>query len=282
MCAMSVTTDEPLRAVDDRREGRAVGWLTAGLLLGPIGLTIGWYHVLTAPRWSWSDKVLAALLPAPLAGIVLVFRADLDAETCRTSVVSSATCLSQPAGAIMTWSAAALLGSVLGWLMVHLRRSARTGRTHRVAHRAVALVLAIAAATVAPGLVERFEDSWSHPERDAVIDIAAQSDGSGERYEVIDEQTATAWGSGERPNEQRVEQVAGPGNLRFAALYESLARQKFGDAGEAELTASDRGSCHVFPYVRGGYERRIEHVVGLMRLCYGPSESTSSFTLDGR
>jgi hypothetical protein len=43
---MSVLIDQRPPAVDERRERRAMGWLTLGLVLGPLGLAIGWYHVL--------------------------------------------------------------------------------------------------------------------------------------------------------------------------------------------------------------------------------------------
>ena len=42
---MSVLIDQRPPAVDERRERRATGWLTLGLVLGPLGLAIGWYYV---------------------------------------------------------------------------------------------------------------------------------------------------------------------------------------------------------------------------------------------
>lgn len=280
MSAMSGTTLQSPPTVDDRREGRAVGWLTFGLLILPIGLAVGWYHVLTASRWSWHDKIVAALLPGPVLSIVLLLRADFDAATCGTAGASSSICLAQPAAGIV--KAAAVLGlvGVLAWMTIHLRRTAGAQREFAVVDRLFALVVAVIAAYGVPTLLEPRIDSWSQPEKNAVLDIAASAEAAEEGYAVIDEATASEWISGERPSEQRIMQIAGPGNLRFDQFFDDVLQDRIGDPGEARVTAADLGTCYVFPFVRESAEKRIEAAVGLARFCFGPSERTSAVELD--
>ena len=57
---MTTTEAEP-RAADTEHEGWATGWVTIGLVLGPLGATIGGYLVLRSTRWSarWKAAALA-------------------------------------------------------------------------------------------------------------------------------------------------------------------------------------------------------------------------------
>ena len=121
---MSVASVEHLPAVDGRRERRAVGWLTVGLLLGPIGLCVGWYHVLTAPRWPWRDKLVAALLPVPLAVIPIIGRSELDAESCQQSDAGLITCTTHPTWPIAAWAAPAMMMILLALMIT--RTTCRT------------------------------------------------------------------------------------------------------------------------------------------------------------
>ncbi len=172
MCGVSVLIEQHPPTVDDRRERRAIGWLTLGLLLAPIGLTVGWYHVLTAPRWSWRDKLVAGLLPVPLVGIPVFGRAGLDAETCQPSDAGAMTCATRPFVGVLEWVVPIALLVLLAWMIRQLSRSARRPVTHPVMSRLAALVLAVVMANTAPALVERIEGLWSHGERNAVIGAA--------------------------------------------------------------------------------------------------------------
>lgn len=249
--------------------------------MGPIGLTVGWYHVLTAPRWSWRDKIVAGLLPVPLVCIPVTGRADLGAETCRQSGTGAITCASHPVLAALVWVVLVAGLVIVAWMIRHLSRSARRPVTHPVTSRLAALVLAVAMASTTPTLVDRLEDTWSHGERDAVIDAASKADEAGEPYTVIDASTSGHWisGSDARPSEGEMRRLAGQGNARFARVFDELVAERWDAFGGPELSAADRRTCHVFPVVDGGDER-IEGVQSLTRICYGMTEQTSSIRLD--
>lgn len=278
---MSVATEEPLPAVDDRRERRAMGWLTVGLLLGPIGLCVGWYHVLTAPRWPWRDKIIAAVLPVPLAVIPIIGRAELDAERCRESDAGFMTCATHPTWTIAAWAVPAVMLILLALMIRHLNRSARSSDTHPVTSTVAAVVLALATAWAAPMLVDRIEGVWSHGERDAVIGAAADADEAGEPYTVIDERTRDDWASGsEARSSKEMDRLAGVGNRRFDRLFEELAAEQWDEDGAPSISDADRGTCHVFPVVPSRDPNDIQDVTALVRLCDGPSEWTSAIRLD--
>ncbi|KQX75486.1 hypothetical protein [Aeromicrobium sp. Root472D3] len=277
---MSVLTAQRPPAVDDRRERRAIGWLTLGLLLGPIGLTVGWYHVLTAPRWSWRDKLAAALLPLPLAGARLAMRAELDVPRCRQSADGSVACTDSPLSTILGWVVPIVMLVVLAVMIRHLRRSARRLETHPVTSAAAALALAVVAAWCAPVVVDTVEDTWSHRQQDAVLDAAADADRAGEAYTVIGEDAQSDWTSDvARPDEREAERLVGAGNRRFDRLFEELAAETDED-GEWSISAAGRRRCHVFPVVPSGDAGDVQDVTALVRLCYGAVEGSASLTLD--
>jgi hypothetical protein len=170
---------------------------------------------------------------------------------------------------------------VVAWMIRHLSLSARTLDTHPVTSRPVALVLALAMAYVAPGLVDRVEDAWSHGERDAVVDAAATADDAGEPYTMVGEATQSKWTSDSdaRPTADEMAEFVGVGNRRFDRLFDELAAEEWDDYGPS-ISAADRGTCHVFPVVGGEDPKRIQDVTELVRLCYGPAEWTSSIRLD--
>ncbi|KAA1376452.1 hypothetical protein [Aeromicrobium fastidiosum] len=279
---MSVATVEHVPAVGGRRERRAVGWLTVGLLLGPIGLCVGWYHVLTAPRWPWRDKIMAAVLPVPLAIISIIGRAELDAETCRQSADGSIACATHATWTIAAWAVPVVMLILLALMIRHLNRSARSSDTHPVTSTTAAVVLALVAAWAAPMLVDRAEDTWSYGERDAVVGAAADADAAGEAYAVVDEQTQSDWASdsGARPTEDEMDRLVGVGNRRFDLLFEELAAERWDEDGAPSISDADRGTCHVFPVVPSGDPDDVQDVTALARLCYGPAEWTSVISLD--
>ncbi|MCW2830858.1 MAG: hypothetical protein JWP31_1550 [Aeromicrobium sp.] len=266
---MSLIAERPI-TVDSRREGRALGWLTFGLLLGPIGLAVGWYHVLTAARWSWRDKIIAALVPAPIVVIVLLMGGGVGSYSCVQGGDGLEVC--DPHAPV----ALALLGllvpaGLLALMLRHLRRSARGEERFSVLRPAAAAVVVVGA-LIALWEVPRQVESWTADDQVGdVIDAAARADDAGETYAVIGEDASDRWMESGTLRKAEAAHLAGPGNRRFAAVLDRM------ESDMPPSTAADR-PCYVFPVVESG-TNDISTVSGLAQFCYGPSERASFISL---
>jgi predicted MFS family arabinose efflux permease len=139
---VSTTGTQPSGVDDTRHEGYAVGWLTLGLVCGGLGGLIGVYLVLRSTRWSPRWKAAALVLPVTL--IVL-------ARTFPESVPG--------------WAAVSvlLITIALVYRAAHvLEEAAQRGSGQRRANRAVALVIAVLAVSIASNLEERLHPIGSY------------------------------------------------------------------------------------------------------------------------
>ena len=253
---MSIVETQP-RVDDTRHEGYATGWLTVGLILGPVGAVVGVYLVLRSTRWTprWKAGVLA--LPAAL-------------------VVLGRTLPRSLPGWVVVLVLVVTIGMVLRVVHV-LEEAAQRGSGHRRASRVGALVITVVAVGVASTLAERLHPIGSYDYHDDVVAAAHDAQDAGERYGVV---TQSFDDSGDENTIATVERLAGPGNARFVAIFNEL-ESKEGGFETSKLSAQQLGACYVFPVVTSR-RKGIESVTGLSRRCTGPSEAGSTVRLSDR
>jgi hypothetical protein len=245
------------RVDDTRHEGYATGWLTVGLILGPVGAVIGVYLVLRSTRWTlrWKAGVLA--LPAALVVLARTLPRSLP-------------------GLAVVLILVVTIGLV--WRVVHvLEEAAQRGSGHRRASRAGALVIAVLAVGIASVLAGRLHPIGSYDYHDDVVTAAHDADVAGEPYGVV---TQSFDNGSDENTVATIQRLAGPGNARFVAIFDEL-ESKAGGFETSKLSTKQLGTCYVFPVVKSRREG-IESVTALSRRCTGPSEAGSTVRLSDR
>lgn len=250
---VTATVDNP-RVEQTQHEGKALGWLTFGLILAELGAFIGVYLVLRSNVWSLRSKVAALTLPVVLVLGLKVYP-DLGS------------------GAIVALLAAIVATS---WAASVLLRAAEHGRIEpRLGRMSAALVAALGVA-VASAALSQVHQIGSYDLRDDAIVIAQAADEAGEEFGVI--QNDNAWLESDGPDPDQLAALTGPGNARFVQLFEEARSRVDADRW---LPAKDLGSCSVFPVV-ASTDAGIESVEGIAQFCDGPSRSGSYVTLTDR
>lgn len=254
---VTATIEKP-RVEETRHEGSALGWLTFGLILAQLGAFIGAYLVLRSNVWSWKWKAAALTLPLVLVLGVKVYP-DLGS------------------GAIVALLAAIVATS---WAASVLLRAAERGRDEPRLGRVAAAVVAAAGVAIASGVLSQVHAIGSYDLRDDAIAIAQTADEAGEEFGAI--QDDNAWLEGDGPSAEQLAELAGPGNARFAGLYEAAIAE--GEWEPPSLSKAELGECYVFPMVVSTDQgmHSADDVTGVARFCDGPSAYGGSIALTDR
>jgi hypothetical protein len=246
------------RVDDTEHESWAVGWLTVGLLFGPVAAFIGTYLVLRSSRWSARWKVAALALPVAVVAAARIAPKDGPAS-------------------MFAWGFWIVTLVVAVGSAYVLAGAASRGSGQRRASRLSTLVIAAVLVGIASVPLSRLHSIGSYDYRDNVLDAARDADAAGERYGVV---TESFFDSGDEHTMATVERLAGRGNARFEAIFDKLETQE-GEFETSKLSPEELGTCYVFPIVTSRREG-MESVTGLGRQCTGPSEAGSTVRLSDR
>ncbi|GAA3530518.1 hypothetical protein GCM10022234_29650 [Aeromicrobium panaciterrae] len=253
---MIETTEKP-RVEQTRHEGRALGWLTFGLILAQLGAFIGAYLVLRSNVWSWRSKVAALTLPFVLVAIVRLFPQRLP----------------DSAGILVLLVVIAVASAAAHALLRTAEREQIHGRLSVFSSLLVALVGVAIASTV----LSQVHAIGSYDLRDDAIAIAQTANEAGEEFGVIQEDNT--WLNSDGPTARQLAELVGPGNIRFVDLYDEAMSKV--DEEPWDGSPKELGACFVFPVVESK-DAGIDSVEGIARFCDGTSESSSMVTLTDR
>lgn len=253
----AIETHKTSLVEETQHEGWAVGWLTLGLALSYLGAFIGVYLVLRSSRWSARWKVTAIALP----GILVVWTRAFPQH------------ISTAVGTIFLF---VTLAFVI-WAVRGLRNAASNGHSQRRMDGISAFVAAVVVVAAAASVVPHIHPIDSYDLHHDVVTAAAAAADAGETYGVIS--SSSGWINGGGPTRAQADRLVGPGNARFAPLYDRLLNEE--PDGPPGLSAKQLGTCYVFPVVKS-LKVGIDSVEALSRFCLGPAQASGTMDLSDR